>query len=73
MIDLNTLIPANSNLYLLDASTINDLGEIVGYAYDETTGNLPLFWRLFVVTATKRKQRKSVQLPKSLCRITSAN
>jgi hypothetical protein len=43
MTDLNTLIPANSNLYLLYANTINDFGEIVGYAFDQTTGNLPAF------------------------------
>jgi probable HAF family extracellular repeat protein len=43
MTDLNTLIPADSSLYLLSASTINTRGEIVGYAYDQTTGTLPAF------------------------------
>jgi hypothetical protein len=28
--DLNTLIPANSTLHLLTASSINDAGEIAG-------------------------------------------
>lgn len=32
MMDLNTLIPANSSLYLLGAYSINDAGEIVGQA-----------------------------------------
>jgi len=31
MIDLNTLIPNNSSLLLLDASYINDRGEIAGH------------------------------------------
>ncbi|MGA7139075.1 MAG: hypothetical protein WBZ14_15470 [Terriglobales bacterium] len=43
MTDLNTLIPPNSNLYLLYASTINDQGEIVGYGYDQTAGNYHAF------------------------------
>jgi probable HAF family extracellular repeat protein len=30
MVDLNTLIPADSPLYLLGASSINDAGEIAG-------------------------------------------
>ncbi len=30
--DLNALIPADSQLYLLNASSINDSGEIVGQA-----------------------------------------
>jgi probable HAF family extracellular repeat protein len=43
MTDLNTLIPADSNLQLLLASAIDDRGEIVGYAYDQSTGDLPAF------------------------------
>lgn len=31
MIDLNTVIPANSSLLLLDATYINDRGEIAGH------------------------------------------
>jgi hypothetical protein len=30
MVDLNTLIPSNSNLQLVDAQAINDRGEIAG-------------------------------------------
>jgi len=38
MKDLNTLIPANSGLFLLSASSINSSGEIVGAAVDMKTG-----------------------------------
>jgi probable HAF family extracellular repeat protein len=33
LVDLNTLIPANSGVRLLNASTINERGEIVAYAF----------------------------------------
>ncbi|HLX45859.1 MAG TPA: hypothetical protein VKR43_20590 [Bryobacteraceae bacterium] len=39
LIDLNTLIPANSALYLATACSVNAAGEIIGIAVD-TTGNL---------------------------------
>ena len=32
MVDLNSLMPANSPLYLLSASSINEAGEITGQA-----------------------------------------
>ena len=38
MTDLNTLIPPGSSLSLQAAQEINDLGEIVGQASDQTTG-----------------------------------
>lgn len=41
--DLNTLIQANSSLYLLLANDINDAGEIVGYATDATTNSTVAF------------------------------
>jgi hypothetical protein len=34
MIDLNSLIPADSELYLFSACAINSRGEIVGLAFD---------------------------------------
>jgi probable HAF family extracellular repeat protein len=37
-VDLNSLIPANSGLYLQTAQGINDLGEIVGVATQTSTG-----------------------------------
>jgi len=38
MTDLNTLIPADSPLFLLFANSINSRGQIVGAALDRTTG-----------------------------------
>jgi probable HAF family extracellular repeat protein len=43
MTDLNTLIPPNSSLYLLSANDLNDRGEIVGEAFDQSTGDVPAF------------------------------
>ena len=43
MTDLNTLIPSNSSLYLQVGQEINDLGEIVGDATDQSTGKNPAF------------------------------
>jgi len=40
MTDLNTLIPADSPLYLLFACSINDAGEIVGPALNTNTGEI---------------------------------
>jgi probable HAF family extracellular repeat protein len=43
MTDLNCLIPRNSGLYLLEATDINDRGEIVGEALDLKTKATPGF------------------------------
>jgi hypothetical protein len=43
MTDLNTLIPATSTLFLISGASINDLGEIVGQAFDENSGDVPAF------------------------------
>ena len=43
MVDLNTLIPADSTLVLNYAATIDDLGIIAGYAFDPNTGTVPAF------------------------------
>ena len=34
MVDLNTLVPPNASLYVIDALNINDRGEIGGYGVD---------------------------------------
>jgi hypothetical protein len=34
MVDLNTLIPASSELYLFSVCSINSQGEIIGLAFD---------------------------------------
>jgi len=41
--DLNTLIPSNSPLFLIEALGINDRGQIAGYAFDTSTGQYPAF------------------------------
>ena len=43
MIDLNSLIPSGSPLYLTEAEGINDRGEIAGTAFDPSTGDAPAF------------------------------
>jgi probable HAF family extracellular repeat protein len=43
IVDLNTLIPADSNLVLNYAATIDDLGIIAGYAVDPNTNTDPAF------------------------------
>ena len=43
MIDLNSLIPPGSPLYLTDAEGINDRGEIAGTAFEASTGASPAF------------------------------
>jgi probable HAF family extracellular repeat protein len=43
MVDLNTLIPAGSPLFLLLALSINSNGEIVGLAFHPSTGDLHAF------------------------------
>jgi probable HAF family extracellular repeat protein len=43
MSDLNTLIAGDSPLYLLSANDLNDEGEIVGQAFDQTTNAAPAF------------------------------
>jgi probable HAF family extracellular repeat protein len=43
MTDLNTLIPANSPLYVMNATSNNDLGQIVGSALQISTGEVHVF------------------------------
>jgi probable HAF family extracellular repeat protein len=43
MTDLNTLVDPGSSLYLIVAQTINSRGEIVGEAFDQSTGDVPAF------------------------------
>jgi probable HAF family extracellular repeat protein len=41
--DLNTLIPANSGLYITEGTSNNDLGQIVGTAMQISTGEMHAF------------------------------
>ena len=43
MVDLNTLNTSDSSLFLSYASTIDDIGIIAGYAFDQTTNTSPAF------------------------------
>jgi probable HAF family extracellular repeat protein len=43
MTDLNTLIPAGSPFFLVEALTINSRGEIGGYAFNASTGEVHAF------------------------------
>ena len=43
MTDFNTLIPANSPLYVIECTGNNDLGQIVGIAVEISTGNTHAF------------------------------
>ncbi len=66
MTDLNTLIPPDSTLYLLDADGINDWGQIVGLAYDSSSGD----FRAFLATPTTKywavSERPKVVLPENV-------
>jgi probable HAF family extracellular repeat protein len=44
MIDLNTLIPADSPLFLFQACSINSRGELTGLALETSTGQLHAFF-----------------------------
>ncbi len=43
MVDLNTLNPSGSSLFLNYAAAIDDFGVITGYAFDQTTNTSPAF------------------------------
>jgi probable HAF family extracellular repeat protein len=72
MTDLNTLIPANSPLYLLEATgTINDTGQIAGIALQISTGDTHAFLLTPVYGhdaefATASAPRPRVILPENL-------
>jgi probable HAF family extracellular repeat protein len=41
MADVNTLVPAESSLIIIDANNINGAGDITGHAFDPLTGGTP--------------------------------
>jgi probable HAF family extracellular repeat protein len=70
MTDLNTLIPADSPLYLIEATgTINDQGQIAGIALQISTGEV----HAFVATPTTMSwpiyERPKVSLPENARRL----
>ncbi len=74
MKDLNTLTDPNSPLYLIEAHSINDRGQIVGYALVKATGELhaflatPSHGEAFSEDAapSEPSQRPKVTLPESI-------
>jgi len=66
MTDLNTLIPPDSPLFLWEADGINDWGQIVGLAYQVSTGD----FHAFLATPTTRyweiSERPKVVLPENV-------
>ena len=52
IIDLNTLIPSDSGLYIMEGTSVNDLGQIVGVAMQISTGEM----HAFVATPTCSSQ-----------------
>jgi probable HAF family extracellular repeat protein len=70
MVDLNTLVPSSASLVLNAAQTINDLGVIAGYAFDQTTNTSPAFVSIPEVGGFARAPRTEavprVAMPESL-------
>jgi probable HAF family extracellular repeat protein len=59
-IDLNTLFPASSHLYVVSASNINDSGQIAGMAVDMTGPHAGHIVHAFLATPVDEDQGKSV-------------
>jgi probable HAF family extracellular repeat protein len=68
MTDLNTLIPTSSPLFLLEAFKINARGQIVGLAFDTSTGEFHAFLATpsneDVASAASVAQRQTSQRPR---------
>jgi probable HAF family extracellular repeat protein len=60
MIDLNTVFPANSNLYVVSASNINESGQIAGMAVDMSLLYAGTIVHAFLATPVDEDQGKSV-------------
>ena len=59
-IDLNTLFPASSHLYVISASNINDSGQIAGMAVDMAGPHAGNIVHAFLATPVDEDQGKSV-------------
>jgi probable HAF family extracellular repeat protein len=73
MTDLNTLIAADSPLFLISGGFINAGGEIVGQAFDESTGNTPAFLAIpqsgrgdKLAAQPRTGSTRRIQLPESM-------
>ncbi len=59
-IDLNTLFPASSHLYVISASNINEIGQIAGMAVDITGPHAGNIVHAFLATPVEEDQGKPV-------------
>jgi probable HAF family extracellular repeat protein len=60
MIDLNTVFPASSNLYVVNASNINESGQIAGMAVEMDGPHSGTIVHAFLATPVDQDQGKSV-------------
>jgi probable HAF family extracellular repeat protein len=60
MIDLNTVFPASSNLYVVSASNINESGQIAGMAVEMSGSHAGTIVHAFLATPVNQDQGKSV-------------
>ena len=60
MIDLNTVFPASSNLYVVSASNINESGQIAGMAVEMSGPHAGTIVHAFLATPVDQDQGKSV-------------
>jgi probable HAF family extracellular repeat protein len=60
MIDLNTLFPASSNLYVVSASNINESGQIAGMAVELSESHGEIIVHAFLATPVDEDLGKSV-------------
>jgi probable HAF family extracellular repeat protein len=60
MIDLNTVFPASSNLYVVSASNINESGQIAGMAVEMSGAHGGTIVHAFLATPVDEDQGKSV-------------
>jgi probable HAF family extracellular repeat protein len=69
MTDLNALIPSDSPLYIVQPDSINSKGEIVGIAFDQSTGVTPAFLAVKVpgaVAPLQAHEHEKVTLPEGV-------
>jgi probable HAF family extracellular repeat protein len=59
-IDLNTVFPASSNLYVVNAGNINESGQIAGMAVEMAGGRAGTIVHAFLATPTNQDQGKTV-------------
>lgn len=60
MIDLNTVFPASSNLYVVSASNINESGQIAGMAVDLSASGGEVIVHAFLATQVNEDLGKSI-------------